>query len=53
MNKSVKKMYEQDRSFDFFEYPTQAGRKFTKRRCHRRLRRGLRVEARKEANNES
>ena len=41
MKKSVKKEYEHKRSYDYVECSTHLGRKLTKRRAHKRLRRQL------------
>jgi hypothetical protein len=39
MRRSVRKEYEHKRSYDYVECSTHLGRKLTKRRAHKRLRR--------------
>ena len=41
MKRSVRKEYEHKRSYDYVECSTHLGRKLTKRRAHKRLRRQL------------
>lgn len=41
MQKSVKKLYEHKRSYDFDDYNTPKGRRVTKRRAHKRLRKQI------------
>jgi hypothetical protein len=41
MNKSVKKFYGHKRMWDFEDFQTQAQKKFTKKRAHKRLRQQL------------
>lgn len=38
MFKSMKKFYEHKRSYDFGDFDSQKGRKITKKRSHKRLR---------------
>lgn len=47
MEKSLKKLYELDRRYDFSEFWTPNGKRLTKRRARRRTRRILNKETRK------
>ena len=44
MKRSVKKEYEYKRSYDYADFDTKNGRKFVKKRSHKRLRKQLEVE---------
>ena len=44
--RSVKKYYGDDRIYDFEEFNTMLGKRFSKKRAHKRLRKQLREELR-------
>lgn len=47
MRKSLKREYELKHTYDFADFDTQAGRDFTKKSSHRRVRRSLDKNAQK------
>lgn len=47
MRKSLKREYELKHTYDFADFDTQAGRDFTKKNSHRRVRRRLDETAKK------